>query len=424
MSAIKKFLKHDSASGILLILAAILALITNNSFLAESYEHILHTHLKVQIGSFGVDKSLGHWINDGLMTIFFLVVGLEIKREMMEGALAEFKKALLPFVAAIGGVIFPALIYVFFNYNNPETIQGWGIPVATDIAFAVGILSLLSRHVPKELKILLLSLAIIDDLAAILIIAVFYTENISFSALGGAAIALSALILLNYKDVKSLKPYVIIGTILWFLILKSGVHATIAGVLLAFTIPLNISKDKTASPLKRMEHNLYALAAFGIMPLFAFANAGFSFNGMTPSLLLGSVPLGIILGLFFGKQIGVFSFIWLGDALKIIEKPKDISWKQIYGMSILTGVGFTVSLFIGSLAFSDPAYIAQVRLSVLLASTLAAITGYIMLKYSSKWSEITLDNINPISHPEVLAENQNASLSEENASSASSRASE
>lgn len=406
MSAIKNFLKHDSASGVLLILAAIAALIINNTALVGTYEHVLHTHLKVKIGGFGVDKSLGHWINDGLMTIFFLVVGLEIKREMMAGQLAEFKKALLPFIAALGGVIFPALIYVYFNYSNPETIQGWGIPVATDIAFAVGILSLLGRHAPKELKILLLSLAIIDDLAAILVIAIFYTENISFNALGGAGIALAVLALMNFYNVKSLKPYMLVGVILWFFILKSGVHATIAGVLLAFTIPLTIKNDSHSSPLKRLEHNLYAWAAFGIMPLFAFANAGFSFEGMTLSLLAGTVPLGIILGLFFGKQIGVFSFIWISDKMGLTKKPNNISWKQIYGLSILTGIGFTVSLFIGGLAFADPAYATQVRLSVLLASTLAAVFGYTVLKLTSGWAEIREDNINPISHPEILAEDK------------------
>lgn len=406
LTLIKNLLKHDSASGVLLIFAAIAALIINNTALVELYENVLHTHFSVEIGRFGVDKSLGHWINDGLMTIFFLVVGLEIKREMLIGQLAEFKKALLPFVAALGGVIFPALIYVYFNHSNPDTIQGWGIPVATDIAFAVGILSLLGRHVSKELKILLLSLAIIDDLVAILVIAIFYTENIALYAIGWASVATAILVALNFFGVKSLKPYMIVGAILWLFVMKSGIHATIAGVILALTIPLHVKNDTHASPLIRLEHNLYGWAAFGIMPLFAFANAGFSLDGLSLELLTGPMPMGIMLGLFFGKQIGVFSFIWLSDKIGLAKKPDNTTWKQIYGLAILTGIGFTVSLFIGSLAFPDPFYAAKVRFAVLVASTLAAILGYIVLLKSSTWSYIEEDNINPVSHPEILDEDQ------------------
>lgn len=409
MKLMKKFLAYDGASGILLILATAAAMIIYNSAFSHIYDEVLHTHLTIKFGDIGLDKSLAHWINDGLMAIFFLVVGLEIKRELKEGALAEFRKALLPFIAAIGGVVFPALIYVYFNYTNPETIRGWGIPVATDIAFAVGVLALLGRHIPKELKILLLSLAIIDDLIAIIVIAVFYTADISLNALGLGAIVLAILVTMNLKNVKNIGLYGFFGIILWICILKSGVHATIAGVLLALTIPLNItSKDGNKhdfSPLKHLEHGLYPWAAFLIMPIFAFANAGFSLQGLELKMLAEPLPLGIILGLFFGKQLGVFSFIWVSNLLGIINKPAQISWPQIYGLAALTGIGFTVSLFIGNLAFADmPYYLTEVRMSVLIASALAAITGFTVLRLSASKQGNEIDNINPISHPEIFGE--------------------
>lgn len=416
IAPIKKFFEYDGSSGILLMIAALLALIVNNSMLVGLYDEVLHAHLKIKIGGVGLDKSISHWINDGLMTIFFLTVGLEIKRELMIGSLQGVKAALLPLIAALGGVIFPALIYAAFNHNHPDTAHGWGIPMATDIAFAVGVLSLLGRHVPKELKILLLSLAVIDDLIAILVIAVFYTSDISLPALGLGAMAFGVLMLFNLNNVKSLKPYILVGTVLWLCILESGIHATIAGVLLAFAVPLSIDKED-ASPLKRLEHSLYPWAAFVIMPIFAFANAGFSLEGIGWHTLGGVLPLGIILGLFFGKQLGVFSFIWVFSKLGVISKPAKSSWKQIYGLALLTGIGFTVSLFIGSLAFSDADYVAQVRLSVLLASAISAIFGYLVLRYGQHyWGQQADRNLNPIAHPEVL--------SEENEASASSRAAE
>ncbi len=416
IAPIKKFFEYDGSSGILLMIAALLALIVNNSMLVGLYDEVLHAHLKIKIGGVGLDKSISHWINDGLMTIFFLTVGLEIKRELMIGSLQGVKAALLPLIAALGGVIFPALIYAAFNHNHPDTAHGWGIPMATDIAFAVGVLSLLGRHVPKELKILLLSLAVIDDLIAILVIAVFYTSDISLPALGLGAMAFGVLMLFNLNNVKSLKPYILVGTVLWLCILESGIHATIAGVLLAFAVPLSIDKEG-ASPLKRLEHSLYPWAAFVIMPIFAFANAGFSLEGIGWHTLGGVLPLGIILGLFFGKQLGVFSFIWVFSKLGVISKPAKSSWKQIYGLALLTGIGFTVSLFIGSLAFSDADYVAQVRLSVLLASAISAIFGYLVLRYGQHyWGQQADRNLNPIAHPEVL--------SEENEASASSRAAE
>ena len=399
----KKFFEYDSASGILLMVSALLALIVNNIGLEHLYHSVLHAHMAIKIGDFGLEKSLGHWINDGLMTIFFLTVGLEIKRELVIGALREFKKALLPLIAALGGVILPALIYTAFNYGNPETGHGWGIPMATDIAFAVGVLSLLGKHVPRELKVMLLSLAIIDDLMAILVIAVFYTDHISMSALGYGAIAFAVLLLMNFNNVKSLKPYILVGFILWLCILQSGVHATIAGVLLAFAVPLSIDNDEHCSPLKRLEHILYPWAAFVIMPIFAFANAGFSLHGISLATLAGTLPLGIMLGLFFGKQFGVFGFVWFFDKIGVIQRPQ-VSWRQLYGLCILTGIGFTVSLFIGSLAFTDPLLLSEVRLSVLLASAFSAIVGYKVLSMKEVYASRDEANINPIAHPEVFSE--------------------
>lgn len=405
MNLIKKFFAYDGASGILLMVATAAALIIYNSPLSHIYDEVLHTYIKVGFGEFALKLSAAHWINDALMAIFFLTVGLEIKRELVEGALREFKKALLPFIAAIGGVVVPALIYVYFNHANPDTAGGWGIPVATDIAFAVGVLALLGRHVPRELKILLLSIAIIDDLIAILVIAIFYTAEISMSALGAAGIVLAILVIMNLNNVKNLPLYTILGAILWVCILKSGVHATIAGVLLALTIPITIKNKPEISPLKHLEHGLYPWAAFLIMPVFAFANAGFSLQGIKLEMFMDPVPLGIILGLFFGKQIGVFGFIWLSDKIGIINKPEQVGWRHIYGLAILTGIGFTVSLFIGNLAFADaPYYLTEVRMSVITASALAAIFGFAVLRFSSTWDEIKLDNINPISHPEVFGE--------------------
>lgn len=409
MNLIKKFFAYDGASGILLMIATAAALIIANSPLAETYNHVLHTYAYMGVGEYGLKLSVGHWINDALMAIFFFVVGMEIKRELMEGSLREVKKAMLPFIAAIGGVILPAGIYAYINWNNPETLGGWGIPVATDIAFAVGILALLGRHVPKELKILLLSLAIIDDLVAIMVIAIFYTAEISFTALGAGVAILGVLVLMNLNNVKNLTLYGALGLILWVCFLKSGVHATIAGVLLAFTIPIKVNKSNGEaydfSPLKHLEHNLYPWAAFLIMPVFAFANAGFSFDGVTLGMLADTVSLGIILGLFFGKQIGVFGFIWVSNKIGLVHKPEAVSWTHIYGLALLTGIGFTVSLFIGNLAFASSTHLlTEVRLSVLTASALSAVAGFTVLRLSSKWTEVETENINPISHPEVFSE--------------------
>lgn len=379
---IRKFIKHESASGILLIAAAILALTLDNSPLAWLYDNFLSTPLAVIVGDLKIHKPLLLWINDGLMAIFFFLIGLEIKREIVEGELSSLKKASLPVVAALGGLVVPALIYVYFNNGDMEALKGWGVPVATDIAFALGILSLLGDRIPRNLKILLLSLAIIDDIAAILIIAVFYTANLSVLALGLASLGLALAVILNLRGVTAITPYILIGLFMWICVLKSGVHATLAGVVLAFTIPIK-GVPNQKSPLKHLEHALHPWVAYMIMPIFAFANAGVHLKGVSLETLTEGIPLGIMTGLFFGKQIGIMLFVALFSALGVCSIPKDVKWIQIYGLSLLCGIGFTMSLFIGTLAFDDPAVGAQVRISVLIASTLSAICGYLVLRIFS-----------------------------------------
>lgn len=376
-------IKHDvidptKLSGLLLIAAAIFALFFNNSFLADFYNGFFNTMLTISVGDHGISKPLLLWINDGLMAIFFFLIGLEIKREVLVGELSDMKKATLPIIAAIGGIAVPAILYLSFNIDNPEGVKGWAVPVATDIAFALGILALVGKGIPKELKILLLSIAIIDDVAAIVIIAVFYTADLSFTALGLASIGIAAAVIMNAMGVKKISPYIIIGIFMWVCVLKSGVHATLAGVLLAFCIPMTNKKGEC--PVEELEHGLHPWVFFAIMPLFAFANAGVNVQGFTPDVLTASIPLGIILGLFVGKQVGVFGFIWAGVKMGLCEKPSSTSWMQIYGLSILTGIGFTMSLFIGTLAYDDPEIMAQVRMSVLVASFMSAILGYFVLR--------------------------------------------
>jgi len=372
----REFIKLESASSILLLLGAVLALLMSNSDWAHFYGSLLHTHgsiLNIEI------KPVEFWINDGLMAIFFLLVGLELKREMLEGELSDLSQVALPTIAAVGGMALPALIYVAFNWNNPTTINGWAIPSATDIAFSLGILTLLGSRVPLSLKLFLMALAIIDDLGAIVIIALFYSGQLHLSYLALAAITLAVpVILFHWKGVTSLTVYLIVGLLLWFFVLKSGIHATLAGVALAFFIP-NVKDSHGHSPLHRLEKGLHAWVAFGILPIFAFANAGVSFEGMTLSVLWEPVPLGIVLGLFLGKQLGVFGFTWLMIKLGFAELPDRATWLTLYGVSILCGVGFTMSLFIGGLAFSEPEYMNQVRLGVLVGSFVAGIVGYFLL---------------------------------------------
>jgi len=384
MSFIEEFIKKESSSGFLLILATILALIFSNTLLAPYYESFLHIPVSVQIGSLSLDKSLHHWVNDGLMAIFFLVIGLEVKREVLEGHLSTVKQMVLPVVAAIGGMAVPAAVYIYFNGGDPEAINGWAIPTATDIAFALGILSLLGKRVPVSLKLFLMALAIIDDLGAIVIIALFYTTDLSALSIVVASLALVTLISFNRLGVVRKGAYFIIGIILWVSVLKSGVHATLAGVALAFTIPLYGKDDKgvTISPLKTIEHNLHYWVAFLILPLFAFVNAGVNVSGISLEQMGGAVPLGIMLGLFFGKQVGVFGFSWVAIKLGYAKLPEGSNWLQLYGVSILTGIGFTMSLFIVSLAFETADLFQYTdKLAILMASFAAGVFGYAVLRY-------------------------------------------
>jgi len=383
MSIIDEFIQKESSSGILLIFTTILALILSNTALAPFYESFLHIPVEIRVGALHLDKSLYHWVNDGLMAIFFLLIGLEVKREVLEGHLSSLKQIVLPGAAAIGGMLVPALIYLLFNQDNPIALNGWAIPTATDIAFALGILSLLGNRIPVSLKIFLMALAIMDDLGAIVIIALFYTTDLSTLSLIIAGISLTTLVILNFFGVAKKAAYFIVGLVLWISVLKSGVHATLAGVALAFTIPLNAQNEnnQTFSPLKEIEHGLHFWVAFFILPLFAFVNAGVNVTEISLNQMSGSVPMGIILGLFLGKQLGVFGFSWLAIKLKIAQLPENTNWIQLYGASILTGIGFTMSLFIVSLAFEDDTIFQYTdKLAILVGSFLSGIVGYLVLR--------------------------------------------
>jgi NhaA family Na+:H+ antiporter len=375
-----KFLKLESSSGILLMFAAVIAIIVANSPWSEWYLSLLNIPVEIRIGTFQLAKPLLLWINDGLMAIFFFLVGLELKRELIEGELSDSKKIVLPAAAAIGGMLFPALIYYFFNQHDPVALKGWAIPAATDIAFALGILALLGQRVPTGLKIFLVSLAIIDDIGAIVIIALFYTADLSIDSLIVAGIALSLLTILNIRKVTNTIPYILLGIILWIAVLKSGIHATLAGVLLAFFIPIKITDDSGHAPAKRLEHDLHASVSFVIVPIFAFANAGVPLHGLTLDSFTSSVPVGIALGLFAGKQIGVMLMSYIAVKLGWAGLPEGTNWKYIYGAAILCGVGFTMSLFIGSLAFESGG-LNQMddRLGILVGSLASALFGYFYL---------------------------------------------
>ncbi len=383
-SPFKWFFKLEAASGLVLLIAALVALIVSNSSYSGTYFHILEQYLFIGINDFGMKLSVHHWINDALMAIFFFFVTLEIKREFIQGELSNLKKALLPIIAAVGGMVVPALFYVVINFGDSETINGWAIPSATDIAFSLGILSLLGSRVPISLKVFLTALAIIDDLGAILIIAFFYSGDLSIIYLSLILISYIFLLILNKFEIKKFIPYLIIGIFMWYFTYKSGIHATIAGVLLASTIP-HRQKSKDFSLLINIEHSISPYVAFMIMPLFAFANAGVSLNGLTFSSLLLPVPLGILLGLFFGKQLGVMIFSYISVQLKIAQMPDKSTWLNLYGVSILTGIGFTMSLFVGNLAFvNNIQYIDGVKIGVLTGSLLSTVFGYFLLLLSSK----------------------------------------
>ncbi len=382
--ALEKFISHEASSGIVLGIAAILALVLDNSPLAWLYDSLLTTPMVVQIGALKLDKPLLLWINDGLMAVFFLLVGLEIKREMVRGQLSSLDQVILPGVGAIAGMATPALIYTVVTWGEPGLSRGWAIPSATDIAFALGVLALLGKRVPLSLKVFLLTLAIIDDVGAIVIIALFYTADLSTTMLAGAGVAVAALLLLNRFKVRSIAPYVLIGIVLWVFVLKSGVHATLAGVVLAFAIPIDVGEDAVGqSPLEIMETKLHYWVAYGIMPVFAFANAGVSLSGIGLDTLLRPLPLGIALGLFFGNQFGIFSAVWLVVKAGWARLPEGVGWVQIYGVACLAGIGFTMSLFIGTLAFTDPAAAADVRIGVLSGSLLSALLGYTVLRVAA-----------------------------------------
>ena len=378
------FFKLEAASGLILLIAAILALLISNSTFSEIYFQSLEKYLFIGINEFGLKLSVHHWINDALMAIFFFFVTLEIKREFLQGELSNIKQALLPIIAAVGGMVIPALFYVFINYDNSETINGWAIPSATDIAFSLGILSLLGSRVPISLKVFLTALAIIDDLGAILIIAFFYSGELSIPYLSLILISYIFLLILNKFSVKIFIPYLLIGLCMWFFTYKSGIHATIAGVLLASTIPHRL-KEHDFSLLIKIEHGISPYVAFLIMPIFAFANAGVSLEGLSLSSLLTPVPLGILMGLFFGKQIGVLLFSYVSVKFKFAEMPNNSNWMSIYGVSILTGIGFTMSLFVGNLAFvENTQYIDGVKIGVLSGSLLSTVFGYFVLFFTSK----------------------------------------
>ena len=381
---IRAFFNLEASGGIVLALAAIAAMIIANTPLNTWYESFIHAPVVIQIGSFAIAKDAHHWINDGLMAVFFFLVGLELKREVLIGELSNVKQIILPAGAALGGMIMPAIVYLLFNYNEPEFWKGWAIPAATDIAFALGILSLLGNRVPNSLKVFLVSIAIFDDIGAILIIALFYTSDLSLGALAVAALCLPFLYLLNRRNVTSITPYILIGVIMWIAVLKSGVHATLAGVVLALFIPLFDRTDPEHSPLEELEHDLQNTVSYGILPLFAFANAGISLKGAGFAELFHSVPLGIAAGLFIGKQMGIMLMCWLIFKLGISTMPKGMTFKQIYGAALLCGVGFTMSLFIGGLAFGGATPLFDERLGIIMGSIVSGIAGYLMLKATLK----------------------------------------
>ncbi|PRX99334.1 Na+/H+ antiporter NhaA [Paraburkholderia sp. BL25I1N1] len=378
------FLKMESAGGLLLAAAALLALIFSNSPLRQIYDHLLNIPVEIRFGSFHIGKPLLLWINDGLMAIFFLLVGLEVKREVIEGELSTPAQVVLPVVAGAGGMVVPAFIFFFICRGDTANLRGWAIPTATDIAFALGILSLLGRRVPMSLKVFLTAVAIADDLGAIVIIALFYTADLSLAMLFLAACAIAVLIALNRQRVTRLAPYILTGIVLWVFVLKSGVHATLAGVALAFAIPLKTKDAKGQAPLHQLEHGLHPWVAFAVLPVFAFANAGVSFAGVTLAALSAPLPLGIAAGLFVGKLVGVYGAGAALIAVGLGKLPEGASWRQFAGVASLCGVGFTMSLFIGSLAFEGAEFFTPVRLGVIVGSLLSGIAGCLLLSFGSK----------------------------------------
>jgi NhaA family Na+:H+ antiporter len=381
-SFIKNFFRMESAAGILLFMSAVLALIIANTPMSQYYNLLLDTPVAIQIGALNIAKPLLLWINDGLMAVFFFLVGLELKRELVEGELSDKKNIVLPGVGAIGGMLFPALIFFWFNKDDPMALQGWAIPAATDIAFALGVLKLLGPRVPTSLKIFLTSLAIFDDIGAVLVIAFFYTSQISLTALIVVAFCVPVLWILNRRGVDATSTYIMIGLVMWVAMLKSGVHATLTGVILAMFIPIKSKENPDHSPLKELEHNLHSAVAYIILPIFAFANAGLNLSGIGMEQVLHPVPMGIALGLVVGKQVGIFGLCWLAIKMKWAAMPERTNWVAIYGISALCGIGFTMSLFIGSLAYEETQFnwVFDERLGIIIGSMVSAIIGYLVLK--------------------------------------------
>ena len=385
-SSITKFLEQESAGGILLVVAAILAIILNNTPFSQFYAMLLDTQVMVKVGALEVDKPLLLWVNDGLMAVFFLLVGLELKREFLEGELSDIRSIALPGLGAIGGMAVPAAVYLYFNFDNPDTVNGWAIPAATDIAFALGVLSLLGSRVPITVKVFLTSLAIFDDIGAIVIIALFYTSKISLTALIVSGFCIIALYFLNRRGVFEKSLYILFGLIMWVSLLKSGVHATLAGVILAMFIPIKCEREPNISPLKTLEHDLHSAVAFFILPVFAFCNSGISFFGIGMDDITHPMPLGIILGLFVGKQVGIFGLCWLGIKLGLAKLPEGMNIPVLYGTAALCGIGYTMSLFIGSLAFENSGInnMLDERIGIIIGSVLSGLLGYIILSMSLK----------------------------------------
>lgn len=385
LRSLERMYRHDATSGILLMLFTLIALFTANSALAPLYQDMLGAIGTVTINGVGVEKPMILWINDGLMAVFFFLIGLELKKELLEGKLKHVRDVILPGAAAVGGMALPASIFAYFNWNSPETLNGWAIPAATDIAFALGVLALVGTRAPAALKVFLLTLAILDDIGAILIIALFYTAKLDVTYLLLGLVPLVAMFVLNWLKIHRIAPIILLGVVLWVLVLKSGVHATLAGVVTAFFVPLYDRWGK--SPLHSLEHALTPYVYFFIVPVFALANAGVVFSGLSLSDLSNPLPLGIILGLFAGKLIGVFGMTWLMVKLGAARLPHDVNWQHIFGVAGLAGIGFTMSLFIGGLSFSDPALMNQVRVGVLAGSTISGIVGFAALMLASRQQE-------------------------------------
>jgi NhaA family Na+:H+ antiporter len=385
-SVFARFFAMESAGGMMLILSALLAMFFANTFLGPYYQLILDTPVEVRFGFLEIAKPLLLWINDGLMAIFFFLVGLELKREMLEGELRDRRNIILPGVGAVGGMLVPALIYLYFNYGDPVAVNGWAIPTATDIAFALGVLTLLGSRVPVSLKIFLTSLAIFDDIGAIVIIAMFYTSKLSLLALVVCGLCLPVLAMLNRRGIMSKAPYLMIGMVMWVAMLKSGVHATLTGIVLAMFIPMRSATDPTVSPLRSLEHDLHSVVAFFVLPVFAFANAGIDLRSVSAEQVFHGVPVGIALGLFLGKQIGIFGACWLFIKLGLTKLPTGMNWTRLYGTSALCGIGFTMSLFVGSLAFEEGAVnmVFDERIGIIVGSLFSGIVGYLILRRSLK----------------------------------------